>query len=72
MKLKIPHSVLKRTVDLLEKACCLFHPLDRLEIKLLGGHCKLALLSLHLDEKWGTGRWEKCKPGEYYPEEDIS
>jgi hypothetical protein len=67
--MEIPQSVLKRLVNLLEKACCLMHPLDRLEIKLLGGHCKLALLSLRLDEKWETNQWVKCEPGEYDPEE---
>jgi hypothetical protein len=57
MKLKIPHSVLKRIVDLLGRLCCLTHPFHKLEIKLFGNHCQLALLSFRLDERWGTGWW---------------
>jgi len=58
MKLEIPHSVLKRIVNLLERMCNLVHPFDSLEIKLTGRHCNLALLSLYLDEKWDTKEWE--------------
>ena len=57
--MKIPLSVKKRFVSLLEKVCCLTHPFVELEIRLFGNHCKLALLSLHLDEKWETGVWIK-------------
>lgn len=57
--MKIPFSVKKRFVALLEKSCCLVHPFTELEIKLFGSHCKLALFSLHLDEKWETGVWTK-------------
>ena len=71
MKWKIPQSVLKRFVDLLEKLCCLTHPFVKLEVKLFGNHCQLALLSFRLDEKWGTNVWQKCEPGEYDPEEDF-
>lgn len=64
MKLKIPHSVLKRIVDLLEKLCNLTHPFHKLEIKLFGNHCQLALLSYHLDEKWGTNVWKEVEEDE--------
>lgn len=59
--MKIPFSVKKRFVDLLEKACCLTHPFVELEIKLLGSHCSLASLSFRLDEKWKTGVWVNAK-----------
>ena len=65
--MEIPHSVKKRFVDLLEKLCWLMHPFHELEIKLFGNHCQLALLSLHLDEKWGINLW-KWKPSK----EDVS
>ncbi len=65
--MRIPHSVLKRIVNLLEKLCCLTHPFEKLDLKLTNGHCHLALLSLHLDKKWKTNQWVKCEPGKYDP-----
>jgi hypothetical protein len=56
--MKIPLSVKKRFVDLLEKMCCLTHPFVRLEIWLFGSHCQLTMLSFRLDEKWGTDVWQ--------------
>ena len=62
--MKIPHSVLKRIVHLLERLCCLTHPFYKLEIRLFGNHCQLALLSHDLDEKWGTNVWQEIKEDE--------
>jgi hypothetical protein len=57
MKMRIK----KLIVHWLERLCCLTHPFHSIETKLFGNHCQLTLLSLRLDEKWGTGLWVEEK-----------
>ena len=48
-------------VDLLERACVMFHFLNPLLIKLGLPHCPLALLSYRLDKKFNVGVWKSVR-----------